>query len=101
MLSRAEATRDASSAPRDAATCWHPRGRLLFDRADVLEAGALADAESHRNGNKIRMLFEEWRALYGQVADLSREQLKGINGTLRFARANDSSEAEQIIEASV
>ena len=55
-------------------------------------AGALADAESLRNGSKIRMLFEEWRTLYGQVADLSREQLKGINGTLRFARANNNTE---------
>ena len=55
-------------------------------------AEALADAKSHRNGNNIRMLFEEWRTLYGQVADLSREQLKGINGTLRFARANDSTD---------
>ena len=55
-------------------------------------AEALADAENRRNGNKIRMLFEEWKTLYGQVADLSREQLKGINGTLRFARANNSME---------
>lgn len=55
-------------------------------------AGALADAENLRNGKKILMLFEEWRTLYGQVADLSKEQLKGINGTLRFARANNSTE---------
>ena len=55
-------------------------------------AKALADATSHRNGNKIRMLFEEWRTLYGQIADLSKEQLKGINDTLQFARANDSTE---------
>lgn len=55
-------------------------------------AEALADSESHRNGNKVRMLFEEWRTIYGQVADLSREQLKDINGTLRFARANNNTE---------
>ena len=55
-------------------------------------ADALADAESRRDGNKIRMLFEEWRTLYGQVADLSREQLKGINGTLLFARSNNITE---------
>ena len=55
-------------------------------------AQALANAESHRNGNKIRMLFQEWRTLYGQVADLSREQLKGINSTLRFARSNNNTE---------
>ncbi len=55
-------------------------------------AEAFADAESLPNGKKILMLFEEWRTFYGQVADLSREQLKGINGTLRFARANNSTE---------
>ena len=55
-------------------------------------AEALAAADSLRHGNKIRMLFEEWRTLYGQVADLSREQLKDINGTLRFARANNNTE---------
>ena len=55
-------------------------------------AGALADAQNHREGNKIRMLFEEWRTLYGQVADLSREQLTSINGTLLFARANKSTD---------
>ena len=55
-------------------------------------AGALADAENLRHGNKVRMLFEEWRTLYGQVADLSREQLKDINGTLRFARASNNTE---------
>lgn len=38
------------------------------------------------NGNlKIQMLFEEWRTLYGQVAALSKEQLKDINGALRFS----------------
>ena len=51
-------------------------------------AEALAEAARHRSGEKIRMLFEEWRTLYGQVADLSSEQLKDINGTLRFARAS-------------
>jgi Eco57I restriction-modification methylase len=49
---------------------------------------ALVDALSNslrKPGNKkICMLFEEWRTLYGQVADLSKEQLKDINGTLRF-----------------
>ena len=54
-------------------------------------AEALTDAEVDRN-NKICMLFEEWRTLYGQVADLSKEQLKGINGTLRFAYSKNSTE---------
>lgn len=48
---------------------------------------ALADAISSGGNKKIRMLFEEWRTLYGQVAELSREQLKDINGVLRFSYA--------------
>ena len=52
---------------------------------------AMVDGLSHAlrpGGNKkIRMLFEEWRTLYGQVADLSKEQLKDVNGTLRFSYA--------------
>lgn len=46
---------------------------------------ALSASLGKKNNKKIRMLFEEWRTLYGQVADLSREQLKDINGTLRFS----------------
>lgn len=55
-------------------------------------ASALDNALNHQSGGKIRMLFEEWRTLYGQVADLSAEQLKGINSTLLFARADISTE---------
>lgn len=49
---------------------------------------ALADAlaaNTNRAGNsKIKMLFEEWRTLYGQVANLSNEQIRSVNGTIRF-----------------
>ena len=65
------------------------RGIALMHALAEALADALVAAESHHNGRKVRMLFEEWRTLYGQVADLSREQLRGINGTLRFARANN------------
>lgn len=55
---------------------------------------ALADGLSRAlqsGGNKkIRMLFEEWRTLYGQVADLSKEQLKDVNGTLRFSYSGNT-----------
>ena len=55
---------------------------------------AMVDALSYalRSGGnkKIQMLFEEWRTLYGQVADLSKEQLKDINGVLRFSYAGNS-----------
>jgi hypothetical protein len=46
---------------------------------------ALADALGKNGNKKIQMLFEEWRTLYGQVAALSKEQLKDINGALRFS----------------
>ncbi len=58
-------------------------------------AEALSSSRSRDDGIKIRMLFEEWRTLYGQVADLSQEQLNSINGTLRFAHANNSSEVSE------
>lgn len=46
-------------------------------------ADALAEAMTGPN-NKIKMLFEEWRALFGQVADLTTEQLRKLNRSLRF-----------------
>jgi hypothetical protein len=48
-------------------------------------ANALADSINRRENNKIKMLFEEWKTLYGQVADLSNEQIKSVNGTIRFS----------------
>lgn len=48
---------------------------------------ALSNALKPGGNKKIRMLFEEWRTLYGQVAALSREQLKDINGVLKFSYA--------------
>ena len=53
---------------------------------------ALADAKSLRRGNKITMLYEEWRTLYGQVADLSKEQLNSVSGTLCFGQASSITE---------
>ncbi len=46
---------------------------------------ALAEALNRGAPSKIRMLFEEWKELYGQVADLSGEQKRAIDVTLRFA----------------
>ena len=49
---------------------------------------ALADCLATAMGTdelpKIRMLFEEWQALYGQVADLSMDQVRVIDKALRF-----------------
>jgi len=43
--------------------------------------GGALEPSGHR---KIKMLFEEWKALYGQAADLSIQQRKKINGSLGF-----------------
>ena len=45
---------------------------------------AVTEAVIQKKNSKIKMLFEEWRALYGQVADLSNEQLKEIQKSLDF-----------------
>lgn len=49
---------------------------------------AMADALSvelvEAGNSKIKMLFEEWRALYGQVADMSVLQAEAINGEMGF-----------------
>lgn len=47
-------------------------------------ADALAQSTTDSENNKIKMLFEEWKTLYGQVADLSTEQEKSIETTLKF-----------------
>jgi len=54
--------------------------RLTGAMADILAA-----AVSSRRNSKIRMLFEEWRTLYGQVADLSVLQAQSIDDELPFA----------------
>lgn len=45
---------------------------------------ALQHAVDAASGSKITMLFEEWRALYGQVADLSDFQVESIDRALQF-----------------
>ncbi len=48
-------------------------------------SNVLADALGQQGNRKIKMLFEEWAALYGQAADLSIQQRKKINASLGFA----------------
>lgn len=43
--------------------------------------------------NKIKMLFEEWRALYGQVADMSVLQAAAISDELGFTWNGEASNA--------
>jgi len=45
---------------------------------------ALAAELSAKGNSKIKMLFEEWRTLYGQVADMSVLQTASINGEMGF-----------------
>jgi len=58
-------------------------------------AEAFSFARNSPEGTKAIMLFEEWCTLYGQVADLSREQLNDINGTIRFAQAENHFEVSE------
>lgn len=45
---------------------------------------ALASELAVESNTKIKMLFEEWRALYGQVADMSILQTEAINNEMCF-----------------
>lgn len=45
---------------------------------------ALATELAAKGNSKIKMLFEEWRTLYGQVADMSVLQTDTINGEMGF-----------------
>lgn len=45
---------------------------------------SLSTAVRATKRSKIKMLFEEWRDLYGQVADLSSDQVESIDKALRF-----------------
>jgi len=53
--------------------------RFLQALANVL-AAELASSEN----SKIKMLYEEWRTLYGQASDMSRLQVVEINRELNF-----------------
>jgi len=61
-------------------------GHLSSAGHDLMQAlsNALAGALEPTANHKIKMLFEEWAALYGQAADLSIQQRKKINGSLGF-----------------
>ncbi|NMG42646.1 N-6 DNA methylase [Aromatoleum toluvorans] len=45
---------------------------------------ALADELARPGNSKIKMLFEEWRTLYGQVADMSVLQAEAVNREIGF-----------------
>ena len=45
---------------------------------------ALVPYLDEADNNKIKMLYQEWKALYGQVADLSSSQVEAIMRTIGF-----------------
>lgn len=53
---------------------------LMQALSDALSAHLMAGAPT-----KITMLFEEWRSLYGQVANLSGSQMNSVNGGVGFS----------------
>ncbi|PLR38394.1 SAM-dependent methyltransferase [Chimaeribacter coloradensis] len=54
-----------------------------------LSSGLQNALDTHSN-NKISMLYEEWRTMYGQVADMSALQAEAINNELTFKWAGKS-----------
>jgi SAM-dependent methyltransferase len=54
---------------------------------------ALAAELTAKGNSKIKMLFEEWRSLYGQVADMSVLQTNTINGEMGFTWKGDAPQA--------
>lgn len=61
---------------------------LMQAMGDALSAELMAKGNS-----KIKMLFEEWRALYGQVADMSVLQADAINGEMGFSWNGQANQA--------
>ena len=53
----------------------------------------LAHETSTPNNNKIKMLFEEWRTLYGQVADMSVLQAESIAKEMAFTWTGNESDS--------
>ncbi|MEJ5209382.1 N-6 DNA methylase [Denitratimonas sp. CY0512] len=53
---------------------------------DVMQvfSDALSAALKDPASSKIKMLYEEWKSLYGQVADLTRDQVAAIDKALNF-----------------
>ena len=47
-------------------------------------ADGLSEYLSQSHHNKVSMLFEEWRTLYGQVANMSMSQTEAINKEIAF-----------------
>lgn len=54
---------------------------------------ALAGELAAKGNSKIKMLFEEWRTLYGQVADMSALQTAAINREMSFTWKGQAKQA--------
>lgn len=62
---------------------------------------ALMDCLISKGPNKIKMLFEEWRTLYGQVADLSSNQVRNILGSIGFNISASAQASHNIVPAAL
>lgn len=62
---------------------------------DVMQvfSDSLSDAIKEKGASKIKMLYEEWRSLYGQVADLTTDQKAAIDKALNFSWKGPSSQS--------
>ncbi|MBT9395609.1 N-6 DNA methylase [Hymenobacter sp. NST-14] len=57
-----------------------PAGMAVMRELAALLSAALAEPD----GNKITMLFQEWRTLYGQISDAARRAAAASQAQLRF-----------------
>lgn len=68
-------------------------GALNARDAMQAQADALAAELTNPANTKIKMLFEEWRTLYGQVADMSVLQAEAINQEIGFKWNGEDADA--------
>jgi hypothetical protein len=83
----AQACRDAKRRAVTAENLVEDFGHTSVVGANLMAALA-SELGAHlkkKGNNKVRMLFEEWRALFGQVADLTHAQEEAIRQTVLLA----------------
>ncbi len=73
------------------------QGSIIGNESMQLLANILSRYINDDQNNKIKMLYEEWKALYGQVANLSNNQINIINDTIGFTVDNEITDRLSII----
>lgn len=81
-----QALRDQTRKPITTQNLMRDFGHGSKNARDMMQAlsDALAARITAPDNNKIKMLFEEWRTLYGQVADMSIVQADAIEKEISF-----------------